>query len=201
MSGLPLSFSANIQKGDGGQLCKSAGSGSGGNGDKGIITTAGCHGIKLIFPSLESLFHLFFQVFHGCPGSLFLFQFQRQIFIQMTLIGFFRIRLQQQIHAGHGKTAVLLSGCTEHNITDDVKGHIQCLGLVIPDITHFKSASEHFAHIEKAAVHGISSGRHIMDINITVMMGLNLFGCHEKFLIQFFIQLIKDQTSSGGNQG
>ena len=55
-------------------------------------------------------------------------------------------------------------------------------------------------HIKQAAVHGISSGRHIMHINIAVATCLDLFRGQEEFLIQFLIQLIKDQTTLGRYQ-
>ena len=40
-----------------------------------------------------------------------------------------------------------------------------------------------------------------MYINITVSASLNLFGSHKEFLIQFFIKLVKNQTSLCGNKG
>ncbi len=55
-------------------------------------------------------------------------------------------------------------------------------------------------HIKQTAVHRITSGRHIMNINISVTACLYLFRVHEKFLIEFLVQFIKDQTSFGRNQ-
>ncbi len=40
-----------------------------------------------------------------------------------------------------------------------------------------------------------------MDINISVTAGLNLFRGHEKFLIQFFVKLVKNQAAFGGYKG
>ena len=55
-------------------------------------------------------------------------------------------------------------------------------------------------HIKEAAVHRIPSGRHVMHINISVPACLNLFRRHKKLLIQFLIQLVKNQTPFGGYQ-
>ncbi len=40
-----------------------------------------------------------------------------------------------------------------------------------------------------------------MDIDIAVPAGLNLLHGHKKFLVEFLVELIKDQAPLGGNQG
>ncbi len=40
-----------------------------------------------------------------------------------------------------------------------------------------------------------------MDINVSVTTGLDLLGSHKKLLIQFLVELIKNQASLGGHQG
>ncbi len=57
-----LSLSADFQHGNRRHLCKFTGAGSCSHGNKRIIATATCHGIKLIFPSLEALFEFFLHI-------------------------------------------------------------------------------------------------------------------------------------------
>ena len=88
-----LSLAAHIQHADGRLLSKTSGADPCGDRDERIIATARCHGIKLIFPSLEALLKITHHVTSG-----FLFRFgtvyaQRQILIDILLIGFLRIRL------------------------------------------------------------------------------------------------------------
>ena len=42
-------------------------------------------------------------------------------------------------------------------------------------------------HIEQTAVHGISSRGHIMDVDISVPAGLDLFGGQEELLVQLLV--------------
>ena len=197
---LALPFSSDIQHGNGSQLSKPAGTSTCGNGNKGIITTAAGYCIELVLPSLEALLELSYYIcITFCFCSVFI-NSHTSILFNISVIRLLSIRLQNQIHTWYGKATVLLTGCTEYNIADNVKSNIQALRLIIPDISHFKTACQHTLHIEQTAVHGISSGRHVMDINIAVTACLNLFCSHKKFLIQFFVQLIKNQTSLGRYQ-
>ena len=107
--------------------------------DKRIVSPAGGDGVELVLPSLEALLHLFFQI---CPGYLLhglLVQAQLSVFLNKPLVGFSGKRLQYIVHTGHGKTAVLLAGRAQDNVPDDVKGCVQCLGLIVPQVPHLKS--------------------------------------------------------------
>ena len=105
------------------------------------------------------------------------------------------------IHAWHRKAAVLLGGRRKNDISDDIKGHIQGLWLVIPDVSHFEAAGENFLYVKEAAVHGISSGRHVMYIDIAVPAGLDFLSGHKELLIQLLVELIEDKASLGGYKG
>ena len=200
MSFLSLAFTADFQHGDGSHFRKTAGAGSRCHGNKRIIPTAGRHRIEFIFPPLESLFHISFHISPGHFFRLFLAQTQIFIFFNVFLIRFFRIRSQDLFHTGNGKSAILLAGCAEYNVSDHVECHVKGLRLIIPEISHFKTACQDFLYIEQTAVHRIPSGRHIMDINISVIHCLKFLYCHKKLLIQGLIQFIKDQASLCGNQ-
>ena len=88
-----LSLSADFQHGNRCHLGKFTGAGSSSHGNKRIIATAACHGIKLIFPSLEALFEFFlhirkcFSLRHICGYS------QSLIFCQGSIIGFLGVWL------------------------------------------------------------------------------------------------------------
>ena len=197
---LSLSLAAHVQHAHGSQLCKPARSRSCGHGDEGIVSPAARYRIKLVFPALEPLLHLLDHIGIGYFFRLFPRHAHFHIFLQISVIGLLRVRLQNQIHAGHGESAVLLACRAQNDIPDHVKGHVQGLGLVVPDVSHLKAAGKHMLHVEQTAVHGIPSRGHVMHVDITVPAGLDLLRGHKKLLIQFLVQLIEDQASLGGNQ-
>ena len=57
-------------------------------------------------------------------------------------------------------------------------------GFTVPNI---ELILEPYAEKSYEAVHRITAGRHIVNINISVTACLYFFRCHEKFLIEFFI--------------
>ena len=113
----------------------------------------------------------------------------------MFLMRFFRIRLQYLIHTWNRKPTILLTCCTQHNISYYIKCSIQCLRLIIPQISHLKSTCQHALYIEETTIHGISSCRHIMNVNISLPDCLKLFHCQKEFLIKLLVQFIKNQAA------
>ena len=106
---LALSLPSYIQHGNRRKLCKSAGSGSRCHRNKGIISSAASYGIKLVLPALEALLILPHHIRIGFFLRSFRLYPKTQIFFNIILIGFLCIGLQNQIHAGHRKAAVLLA--------------------------------------------------------------------------------------------
>ena len=138
---LALSVAAHIEHDDGRHLRKSSRANPRRHGDKRIIPAAAGYGIEFIFPALKALLKFFLHICQRFRfGSLFVNP-QPHILLDIPFIGFLRIGLQDLVHLRYGKTAVLLAGGAQHDIADHVEGHIQRLGLVIPDIAHLEAAA------------------------------------------------------------
>ena len=197
---LALSASSDIQHRDGSQLREFAGTGSCGHGDEGIVSAAASNGIEFILPALEALFELSHDIRVTLCFRSRAVDAEARVFLNIFFIGFLCVRLEDQIDAGDGKSAVLLAGSAQNDIADDIEGNIQRFGLIVPDITHLKAAGKDILYIKQTAVHGISSGGHVVHIDIAVTAGLDLLGRHEEFLIQLLIELIENQTSLGCDQ-
>ena len=136
-----LSALAHLKHGHGGKLCKPARSGTGSHRDKRIISPAASHRVKFVLPALKSLLVLSDYIFVGFLFRLLPVYAQSDILFHSMPIRFLGIGLQDHVHAGYCKAAVLLAGRAEHDIPDDIESHIQRLGLVIPDISHLKTAA------------------------------------------------------------
>ena len=197
---LALPFSADVEHGDGCHFGKFACACAECHGDERIIPAAGSNGVEFVFPALEALFKVVEDVCHG----FFVRSLGCQTHVDVTAVEFFialfREGFQQQVYGRYCKTAVLLAGSGKNDVADDVKGNVQCLGFVVPQVAHFKTAGQNAFYVEQAAVHGVTSGRHIMDVDITVTARLKFFCGHEEFLVQFFVQLIEYQRAFCGNQ-
>ena len=139
-----------------------------------------------------TLIRRIFETLQGKP--------QGAIALQEEDIAALGIGIQQLVDHGHGEAAVLLARSRQNDIADDVEGDVERLGLVVPEVAHLKAASEHFAHIEQATVHGIAAGRLIVNIDIPVALRLKLLDIEEKLLIQLLVKLVENQASAGGNQ-
>ena len=88
----PLSFPSHIQKGNGGKAGKPSGANSCRHCDERIVSPAGGHCVKLIFPSLESLFKFTFHIGTGFRPGCLIIQPHAGISFQSPLISLFRIR-------------------------------------------------------------------------------------------------------------
>ena len=109
MACLALSLFTHLQHGLSHQLTVFAGPGTCRYGDKGVIPPAGRYGIELILPSLEALLHLFLQILPGHLLNRLLCQSQIPVLLDQPFVRLFCIRLQDLVHAGHRKAAVLLA--------------------------------------------------------------------------------------------
>ena len=145
MAFFALSSLVYFQEGDGDHLLKHFGSKSQRHGDKRVVSAGRTYGIQFVFNTLPSLvtlaanlvhrvFHRFF--FASFPGWIGVFQ----KLLYIMVIALLCVRRQDLIHLRHSKSAVLLCRRTQHDISHDVKCGIQALGLVIPYISHLKSA-------------------------------------------------------------
>ena len=141
MAFFSLTFLSDVQHRDSGHLREAACSGSRCHGDKRVVTAAGGNRVKLVLPSLESLFHLALNVVPCHFFCLLLIEAKVNILCDILSVRFLRVRRQDILHVRHRKTAILLACGTQDNIADNVKGHIQGLRLVVPDISHLKSAA------------------------------------------------------------
>ena len=183
MTCLALSLFAHLQHGLSHQLAVFAGPGACRHGDKGVIAPAGRNRIELVLPSLEALLHLLLQILPCHLLDLLLCQSQIPVLLDQLLVRLLCIRLQDLVHAGHRKAAVLLARRAQDDISDHIEGRIQCLRLVVPEIPHLKAPAQDILHIEQAAVHGISPGGHVMDIDVAVPDGLDLLHRQEELFI------------------
>ena len=98
----------------------------------------------IVLQNISALKALFKFFLHICQrfrfGSLFVNP-QPHILLDIPFIGFLRIGLQDLVHLRYGKTAVLLAGGAEHDVPDDIEGHVQGLGLIVPHIAHLEAAA------------------------------------------------------------
>ena len=145
MSGLPLSSLMDLKKGNRAHLLKLLGSETKCHRNKRIISS-GTDGIQLVLNSLPSLViipaDLIKSIFNSSllaatPALIRVFHKFGNIFI----IAFLCIRCQDLINLRHCKATILLCCCTENDIPHNIKGCIQSLRLVIPDIAHLKTAT------------------------------------------------------------
>ena len=111
MACFSLTAFSYLQHSHGSHFRKTAGSCTCSHGDKGIIAAAGGNRIKLIFPTLEALFHVSLHISQGNLFYFFFRQFQLSVFFQIFCIRFLCIRRQDIFYTWHCKTAVLLTGC------------------------------------------------------------------------------------------
>ena len=114
--------------------------------NKRIIASGRTNRIQLILNSLPSLVIIPADFVKGildrtflaaAPALIGVFQKFGNIFI----IALLRIRCQDLINFRNGKTTVLLRRCAEDDIAHNIKGCVQSLRLIIPDITHLKTAA------------------------------------------------------------
>ena len=189
-----LPFPSDIQHLYRRHLCKTLCPNTGCDCDERVISPAARHCIKLVFPTLETLFKLALHISDRHLFRLLPFNSETDVFFYCGLICFLSIRCKDLINFRNRKPAILLTRRAEYDIPDHIKSHIQRLGLIVPDIPHLESAGKHIFDIKETAVHRIPARRHIMDIDITVPARLDLLCRQEKFLIQLFVKLVEDQT-------
>src|SRR5699024_174296 len=140
-----LSSFVNLQQGEGNHLLKMAGAKTQCHGNKGIISPGRSHRIQFIFNSLPSLVAVAANLIHGIPAGDFLPAFPAFVGILQKLIIIFIVALlsvgpENLIYLRYREPAVLLRRRTQDDIAHDVKGGIQSLWFVIPDITHLETA-------------------------------------------------------------
>ena len=142
---LTLSAFVYLQKRNITHLLKLSGSKSQCNCNERIISTGRTYCIEFVLNSLPSLVKItsyFIQRIFDCfflsavPVLIRIFQKFTDIFI-ITLLS---IWSKDLVNFRYGKTAILLCRSTQDNISHNIKCSIQCLRLIVPDITHLKSA-------------------------------------------------------------
>ena len=110
------------------------------------------------------------------------------------------VGLQNLINFGNGESTILLCCGGQDNITQHIKGRVETLRLVIPNVAHLKSVLHNRSGIEQAAVEGIESGTLVMDVNIAIPASLTFVFRHEEAPVESLIQLIENQAALCGNQ-
>ena len=125
---------------------------------------------------------------------------QRAVAVQEHDVAALGIRVEQLVHARDGEAAVLLAGRGEHDVADHVEGDVQRLGLVVPEVAHLKAALEHCADIEKAAVHRVAAGGHVVNVDIAVALRLKLLDVEKELLVELLVELVEDQAAARGDQ-
>ena len=193
-AGPALTLFTYLQHRDCRHFCKTASARPCGHCDKRIIAAAGGNRIKFIFPTLEALFHIAFDIGHGHILRLPAIKSQAPVFFHVFPIRLFRIGSQDFLHVWHRKTAVLLTGGAQDDIADYIERHIESLRFIIPEVSHLKAAAQHASDIEKTAVHRIAPRRHVMDVKISVAAGLQFLHRHKELLVKRFIQFIENQA-------
>ena len=129
--------------------------------------------------------------FTSCPALVRVFHKFLDIFIVTLLC----IRCKDLVYFRYCESAILLRSSAQDNITHNIKRSIQCLRLIVPYISHLKSAAEYRCHIKETAVHGIQTRRLVMNIDITVSSRLPFFNIQKEFIIQVLVQLTINQTA------
>ena len=70
------------------------------------------------------------------PGCVGIFQ---ELFY-VVIVALLCVRSKDLVHLRHGKAAVLLCSGAEDDIAHDIKCGVECLRLVVPDISHLETA-------------------------------------------------------------
>ena len=145
MALLALSVFVDLEKGDGNHLLEHARSKAEGHGNERIITAGRSNSVQFILNSLPSLIALssYFvdRILDGfllctLPGCVGIFQ---ELFY-VVIIALLCVRSKDLVHLRHGKAAVLLCSGAEDDIAHDIKCGVECLRLVVPDISHLETA-------------------------------------------------------------
>ena len=146
VSGLTLSSLMDLKKGNRTHLLKLLGSETKCHRNKRIITSGRTDGIQLVLNSLPALVIIPADLIKSILNSSLLTATPALIrvfhkFGNIFIIALLCIRCQDLINLRHCKATILLCCCTENDIPHNIKGCIQSLRLVIPDIAHLKTAT------------------------------------------------------------
>ena len=175
-----------------------------GHCDKGVISTGTANRVQLHFNSLETLLKITAYLLHSpVPDfrskGLLIADFH--ILSRILFVGLLSIGREDFINLRDGKAAILLRSSGKDNISHHVKGSIKGFRFVVPNITHFKTTCHNGSNIAETAVHGVQTGRLVMDIDIAVLASLQLVLGHKELAIQTFIEFVENQAAFCGNQG
>ena len=127
-----LTLAADVEHGDGSELCKAACAGAHRHGDKRIIAAAGCDRVEFVLPALEALLKIVQDIRHDSFFDRLRIETERTVFFGQHFIAALSIRLEQQINARHSKAAVLLTCRRKHDIADDIERDVECFRLIVP---------------------------------------------------------------------
>ena len=197
---LPLSALMHFKKRNRNHLCEFIRAQSQCDRHKRIITARRTDGIQFVLDPLPALVavtaDLILRIlkrflFRTLPGSICVLHKFFLIFFKALL----SIRSQDLIHLRHRESAVLLSSRTQDNVSHNVERRVQRLRLIVPDISHLKTALQHGTHVKQTAVHRIETRRLVMNIDITVLACLKFISCHKELAVKFFVQFIKNQAA------
>ena len=145
MAFLALSVFVDLEKGDGNHLLEHARSKAEGHGNERIITAGRSNSVQFILNSLPSLVKISADFvkrilnrtfFTSCPALVGIFQ---ELFY-VVIVALLCVRSKDLVHLRHGKAAVLLCSGAEDDIAHDIKCGVECLRLVVPDISHLETA-------------------------------------------------------------
>ena len=170
------------------------------HGDERIVAAAGCDGVELVFPALKALLKVVDDVLHRLLLGALRGQAHAQISVHEHRKAGLGVLVEQLIDAGDGEAAILLAGCGEHDVANDVEGDVERLGLVVPQVAHLKAAAEYGAHVEQAAVHGVAARGHVVDVDVAVVLRLKLLDGEEELLIELLVELVEDEAAAGGDE-
>ena len=168
-----------------------------------IVATAAADSIETILPRLEALLKITAYLFQTISLGIFIGRSNVcnvAIFCNVFVETLFGIRGKNGVDARDCKTTVLASSGGDRDIGDDVKSNVECFRLVVPHVTHLKPIPDDVAHIEQAAVDGIQTCGHIVDVDITILGGVELVLVEEELLVQRLVQLAVDETALRGNE-